>query len=410
MFSYAKNTLHAENVPVKTIAEKAGTPVYIYSESEVRANFRAFDRALSFVPHLICYALKANSNLSLARILCREGAGTDIVSGGELYRALRAGFDPGKIVFSGVGKTKEEMRYALSKGILMFNVESLEELAALNAVAKSMNKKAPIAIRVNPEVEAGGHHHISTGTSENKFGIHRNYLFHAYDAARRLKNLNVLGLQAHIGSQITSVTPFVILLKTLLKFTEELSERGVQLKYLDMGGGLGITYKNETPPSPSDLARAFKPHLKNKKLTLLFEPGRFLVGPAGILVTKVLYRKETGRKTFVIVDAAMNDLARPALYDAYHEIVPVHRNSTLPKTVDVVGPVCESGDYFARGRKIPFPKIGDFLAIENAGAYGFSMSSQYNSRPRAAEVLVIGKKWSMIRQRETLKDLVRGER
>lgn len=410
MFHFVKNILYAEDVPVPEIVKKAGTPLYLYSQKQILENFRKFETAFSKFPHLICYALKANSNLSIARLLCREGAGTDIVSGGELYRALQAGFNPKKIVFSGVGKTQEEMKFAIKKNILAFNVESLEELKALNEASGSLKKKARISVRVNPEVEAGGHHHISTGTSENKFGIYKKYLFEAYHLARSLKNIEVVGLQAHIGSQITSVKPYVILLKTLLGFVDDLSAKGFNIRYLDMGGGLGITYKEETPPSPKELAQALEPNLKGRPLTLLFEPGRFLVGNAGILVTRVLYRKNSGHKTFVIVDAAMNDLARPALYDAYHEIVPVKKNSREIKKVDVVGPICESGDYFARGRAIEFPEQEDLLAIQNAGAYGFAMSSQYNSRPRAAEVMAAGKKWEVIRKRESLEDLIRGEK
>lgn len=409
MFSYKKNLLYAEEVAVKRIAKQTGTPVYIYSRSQILENFSKFDTAFKKISHLICYALKANSNLSLARALSGEGAGTDIVSAGELYRALLAGFSPQKIVFSGVGKTKEEMRYALKKNILMFNVESLEELSALNDTAKTMGKQAPIAIRVNPDVPADTHHHITTGTAENKFGIHKKYILDAYRIASNMKHIKILGLQAHIGSQITSVSPFVTLLRTLLGFVQDLSRRGIRLKYLDIGGGLGITYKTETPPSPHALALAFEPYLKRKDLTLLFEPGRFLVGNGGILVTQVLYRKNSGKKTFVIVDAAMNDLARPALYDAYHAIVPILKKNREKKTVDIVGPICESGDYFAKGRKIEFPEKNDLLAIENAGAYGFAMSSQYNSRPRAPEVLVSGKKWRVVRKRESLKDLIHGE-
>lgn len=411
MFYYHETALYAERIPVEKIAEKIGTPLYIYSQSKILENFRKFDSAFSAFPHLICFALKANSNLSIARTLSREGAGTDIVSGGELYRALLAGVHPGKIVFSGVGKTKEEMKFALRKKILMFNVESMEELKTLNAVASALKMKAPISIRVNPDVEAGGHHHIKTGTSENKFGIHKKQIFETYYTAQTMKNIEILGIQAHIGSQITSVSPFVTLLKTLLHLIDSLSKRGVQIKILDMGGGLGIVYKNETPPSPYELAKSFTPYLKGRNLKLLFEPGRFLVGNSGILVTQVLYRKCSAHKTFVIVDAAMNDLARPALYDAYHAIAPVRKRKGKGKKIlmDIVGPICESGDYLAKGRRMVLPEEGDFLAIQNAGAYGFSMSSQYNSRPRCAEVLVSGRKWQIIRKRETFEDLVRGE-
>lgn len=409
MFSYHQNSLYVEKVPIKKIAKAAGTPIYIYSQAKLLENFRKFDLAFHDFPHLICFALKANSNLSLARCFRKVGAGADIVSGGELFRALRAGFSPRKIVFSGVGKTREEMRYALSKNILMFNVESIEELKELNAVAKSQGVKAPIAIRVNPDLPVDTHHHIRTGTAENKFGIHKKYIFEAYRLTKNLKSLHILGIQAHIGSQITSVAPFLQLLKILLELAHALAKEGIVVRYLDIGGGLGISYRSEEPPSPADLAKQFRPLLAGKNFTLLFEPGRFLVGNAGILVTRVLYRKNTARKNFVIVDAAMNDLARPALYDAYHEIVPVTKHGGIKKIVDVVGPICESGDYFAKNRKLPYPKNGDLLAIENTGAYGFSMSSQYNSRPRAAEVLVKGKKWEVIRRRETYEDLIRGE-
>lgn len=411
MFDYFNKTLHVEGVSLKSLAEKLGTPLYVYSQGKILENFRNFDKAFAKFPHLICFALKANSNLAIARLLAKEGAGTDIVSAGELYRALKAGVPPKKIVFSGVGKTREEMRYALRTGILMFNVESLEELEALNDVAGDMDKKAPIALRVNPDVEADTHHHITTGKAENKFGIHKNIILEAYRKAQAFKNIEVLGLQAHIGSQITSVKPYEELLDVLLGLVDKVRSQGINLKYMDLGGGLGITYNKEAPPSPFKLAEALEPHLKGRDISLLFEPGRFLVGESGALVTKVLYRKKSGHKTFVIVDAAMNDLARPALYDAYHEIVPVsHTNGRAKEVVDVVGPVCESGDYLAKGRTLPFPEQGEWLAVKNAGAYGFAMSSQYNSRPRAAEVLVSGKKYQVVRKRETLEDLIRGEK
>ena len=410
MIKYKLNRLQVDGVSVEKLARSYGTPLYVYSGDIIVDNFRKFDRAFSHVPHLICYALKANSNLSIARILRQAGAGTDIVSGGELYRALKAGFEPQKIVFSGVGKTADEMRFALRTGILTFNVESLEELQALNRVAKSLRKKAPVSIRINPDVAAGGHHHITTGTSENKFGIFKKYLFEAYGLARSLSHLEIKGLQAHIGSQITTVAPFETLLKALLGYVDQLGDQGIRIRYLDVGGGLGISYEKETPPTPKDLSKVFKPHLKGRDLTLLFEPGRFLVGESGILVTQVLYRKKTLHKTFVIVDAAMNDLARPALYDAYHHIVPVTKKLRRKEIVDIVGPVCESGDYFAKARSIGYPEQGEFMAIENAGAYGFAMSSQYNSRPRAAEILVENHRAKLVRKRETLEDLIRGEK
>ncbi len=403
-------SLLAEGVAVSSLASKLGTPLYVYSEASLLENYRSFDKGFSKFPHLICFAMKANSNLSVGRVFAREGAGADIVSGGELYRALLSGFSPKKIVFSGVGKTREDMTFALKKGIYCFNIESAEELLALNDAAKALKVKAPIAIRVNPDVQADTHHKITTGTKENKFGIPKSHILETYDLAKGLKNIEIVGIQAHIGSQITAVAPFERFLEVMLELVDQLAARGISLKHMDLGGGLGITYHKETPPAPSDLARAFEPQLKGRSLKLLFEPGRFLVGNAGILVTQVLYRKRTGHKTFVIVDAAMNDLARPALYDAYHEIVPVIKNGSVKETVDVVGPVCESGDYFAKARHIEYPEQGEFLAIQSAGAYGFAMSSQYNSRPRAAEVMVSGKKWRVVRKRETLEDLIRGEK
>ena len=410
MLKYSGKSLYAEGVSVSALAGKLGTPLYVYSAARLLKNYRAFDSGFARLPHLVCFALKANSNLSVARTFARSGAGADIVSGGELYRALLAGFSPKKIVFSGVGKTREEMKSALAKGILCFNVESVEELQSLNETARSMKKRAPVSLRVNPEVQAGTHRHITTGTKENKFGIPKSHILSAYETARRLRNIEIVGLQAHIGSQITSVAPFERLVIVLLEIVDQLAGRGIRLKHLDLGGGLGITYHREVPPTPADLARVFEPRLKGRTLKLLFEPGRFLVGEAGILVTRVLYRKRTGHKTFVVVDAAMNDLARPALYDSYHEIVPARKNGNARETVDVVGPVCESGDYLARARSIPYPGQGDYLAIKNAGAYGFAMSSQYNSRPRAAEVMVSGRKWRVVRKRETLEDLIRGEK
>ena len=410
MFLRRGKSLYAEGISVSALADQLGTPLYIYSEAQLFKNYRAFDLSFERLPHLICFALKANSNLAVARTFARKGAGADIVSGGELYRAFLAGFDPRKIVFSGVGKTREEMRTALAQNILCFNVESMEELQVLNEVAERMRKKAPVAFRVNPEVQADTHHHITTGTKENKFGIPKSHILEAYETAQNLKNIKILGLQAHIGSQITSLSPFHNFITIMLEIVDRLSAKGIPLDHLDLGGGLGITYHQETPPAPRDLAKAFAPHFKGRALKLIFEPGRFLVGNAGILVTQVLYRKHTGHKTFVIVDAAMNDLARPALYDAYHEIVPVRKNGNAKETVDVVGPVCESGDYFARARSLQYPDQGDYLAIQNTGAYGFAMSSQYNSRPRAAEVMVSGKKWRVVRKRETIQDLIRGEK
>lgn len=410
MFHYKDNQFYVEGVALAALAKKWGTPLYVYSQNVLEQNFRNYDAAFSHLPHIVCYALKANSSRSVARTFARLGAGADIVSGGELYRAIKAGFSPKKIVFSGVGKTQEEMAYALQQNILTFNIESLEELETLDRVAKRLKKKAPIAVRINPDVAAGGHHHITTGTAENKFGIHKKFLFEAYGLAKRLPNIEIKGIQAHIGSQITETQPFVTLLRVLLGLVDDLAAKGIPLENLDIGGGLGIIYKNEKPPHPKELAKKYDPLLKNRKLKLLFEPGRSLVGNAGVLLTQTLYRKNSGHKHFVIVDAAMNDLARPALYDAYHEIVPLEKKGTRKEVVDVVGPICESGDYLAKARKIQYPDPGDYYAVLSAGAYGFAMSSQYNSRPRVAEVLVKGRTATLIRKRENWQDIVRGER
>jgi diaminopimelate decarboxylase len=409
-FHYRGRDLFVEDVALRDVAQQVGTPVYVYSGQKIQAQFEAFNRAFAGLPHLICYAVKANSNLAVLNLLSGLGAGMDIVSLGELFRARRAGVPAHRVVFSGVGKTDVEMAAALKAGILAFNVESAEELEALHRVAQSLRRAAPVSIRVNPNVAVDTHRHIATGKAENKFGVPYAQAEALYLRANRMPWLKIMGIQSHIGSQITEVRPYVETLRKLMALVDRLEKRGIFLHMIDLGGGLGVTYKSEKPPRPADVGRALLPILADRNLRLVFEPGRFLVAEAGALVTRVLYRKNTGAKNFVIVDAAMNDLARPALYDAHHPIQPVRKTGAASQVADVVGPVCESGDYLARNRRLPKPASGDLLAVLMAGAYGFSMSSQYNARPRAAEVLVMGRRWWLVRERESLDDLVRGEK
>jgi len=409
-FSYRGKKFYAEGVSIERLARELGTPLYVYSEKTLKRHYRAFDGSFRSVPHLICYSIKANSNVSVLRTFVEEGSGFDIVSGGELFRALKAGADPRKIVFSGVGKRADEIEYALKANILMFNVESPEELRAIDRIAGRVRKKAAFAVRVNPDVDPRTHPYISTGLKKNKFGIPsgdaiREYIF----AKNNLKNMAATGIDCHIGSQLTEIGPFIDALRKTKGLLKELRSEGIDLKYIDMGGGLGITYGAEAPPHPSRYGSAIIRETEGLGVTLIFEPGRVMVGNAGVLVTRVLYTKETPAKRFVIVDAAMNDLARPALYGSYHAIKAVSLASGKETTADVVGPVCESGDFLARDRIIPDVKAGDLLAVMSAGAYGFSMSSNYNTRPRAAEAMVRGNRFTLIRRRETLKDLVRGE-
>jgi diaminopimelate decarboxylase len=403
------NGLRIENVPLSRIAAQVGTPLYVYSQSDIEDQYRAYDKAFGSVPHVICFAVKANSNLAIGRVISRMGGGADIVSGGELKRALLSGFAPNKIIFSGVGKTKEELRMAIQKRIRLINVESPEELFALEQAARSLRRPAPFSLRVNPDVNAGGHPHISTGTPANKFGVHYKNIFPLYEWANKNPHLIARGIQSHIGSQITRVAPYRRALMVLLDLVKALRSVGVHLDIIDLGGGLGIDYNDDRPDSPRHLAQVLVPALRKTNATLFLEPGRSLVAQSGVLVTRVLYRKDAGHKHFVIVDAAMNDLARPALYDAFHEIVPITRRRGPQLHVDVVGPVCESGDYLARGRAMRLPEQGDLLAVLSAGAYGFVMSSQYNSRPRVSEVLVKGSRSHIIRRRETFSDLIKGE-
>jgi diaminopimelate decarboxylase len=384
----------------------------VYSHARLIRQFRAFDTAFKDVPHITAYAIKANSNIAVLRLLAEEGAGGDIVSGGELYRALQAGLTPNRIVFAGVGKTDDEIRYALRSNILMFNVESSAELVAIDRVAGELHTKARVALRINPDIDPKTHPYISTGLKKSKFGISAEQALDEFKLATTLKNIEIVGVHKHIGSQLMTVSPYVEALRKILGLVEQLKGIGVEIRYLNVGGGLGITYQDEVPPQPEDLARAISPLLKDLKCVLIFEPGRSIVGNAGVLLTKVLYQKANPDKTFLIVDAAMNDLIRPSLYGAYHEIKPVRENRGKAKKqvlIDVVGPVCESGDFLAKDRMMALGDPGDLLAVMSAGAYGFSMSSNYNSRPRVPEVLIRDEEIHVIRAREDYADLVRGE-
>jgi diaminopimelate decarboxylase len=408
-FEYKNNQLHCEGIPIEEIAGKVGTPVYVYSYQTLVRHFTVFDEAFKGMPHLVCYSAKANSNLALLRLFVNLGGGVDVVSGGELYRAVKGGADPRKIVFSGVGKREDEIEYALKAGILMFNVESSQELQAINDVAGRLGKKAPISIRVNPDIDPKTHPYISTGLKQNKFGIDILRAPMAYRVASQLPNLKVVGIDCHVGSQLVEVEPIIEALRKLKGLVENLRKEGMDIQYLDLGGGLGITYEDEEPPHPVEYASTILDEVRGFDCTLVLEPGRVMVGNAGILATKVLYTKENEEKRFIIVDAGMNDLVRPSYYGSFHQILPVRRGDREEIVADVVGPICESSDFLAKGRKIPKPDPGDFLAVMSAGAYGFSMSTNYNSRPRVAEVLVKDDQMFVIRQRESYEDLVRGE-
>jgi diaminopimelate decarboxylase len=409
-FTYRKRILHAEEVPLSAIADAVGTPVYVYSTATLRRHFRVVTEAFGSHPHIVCYAVKANSTLAVLKLLAGEGCGFDIVSGGELARVKAAGGQPGKTVFAGVGKTADEMAQALDAGILFFNVEGPEELELLDAVARSKGKRAPFAIRVNPNVDAGTHRHISTGLKTSKFGVPFEEAMALYTRSKRMKGLEAVGVDCHIGSQITRTAPFKAALSKVGGLYQELKAKGHALRYLDIGGGLGITYTSETPPSPQEYARTALSAVGDTGATLIFEPGRVVVGNAGLLVTRVLFRKKTSARQFVVVDAGMNDLMRPALYDAHHGFQPIVQRRGQEVEVDVVGPVCESTDVLARQRKLVLPKQGELYALMSAGAYGMSMASTYNSRPRPAEVLVDGDAWRVVRERESIEDLWRGER
>jgi len=408
-FEYRNGELFAEGVPVRRIALEVGTPAYIYSLATLKRHYRVFDQAFARLSHLVCFSMKSNSNLAVLRAFVKEGGGFDIVSAGELFRALKAGADPKKIVFSGVGKKKAEIEYALNAGILMFNVESEQELTVLNEVARGVEKKAPISLRVNPDVDPKTHPYISTGMKKSKFGIDIKRSLEVYKRALSLTHLEVIGVDCHIGSQLTTIPPFVDALSRVKVFVEALRKEGARIRYLDLGGGLGIRYKDEEPPHPEEYAGALIQGLRGLDVTLILEPGRVVVGNAGILVTEVLYLKEGEEKTFVVVDGGMNDLIRPALYGSYQAIRPVVERKGEMIVADVVGPICESGDFFAKDREIPRPQEGDLLAVMSAGAYGFTMSSNYNSRPRAPEILVDGDNFHVVRKRESFEDLISGE-
>ncbi len=408
-FQYQGNDLYCEDVAVKDIAAQVGTPFYLYSHATLSRHMEAFTSAFASVPHLVCYSIKANSNLAVLKTFVNLGAGFDMVSGGELFRAQQVGCDPRKIVYSGVGKTEPEIEAALNADILMFNVESPQELETIDRVAGRLGKKAGIAIRVNPDVDPQTHPYISTGMKKAKFGINIAQALEDYRRAAALPNLEVIGVDCHIGSQLTKLSPFVDAIRKVRELVETLQQEGFAIKYLDLGGGLGITYKDEEPPTPADYAKAIIEATKGLDVTLVFEPGRMMVGNAGILVAKVLYVKEGEAKNFVIVDAAMNDLARPALYGSYQGIQAVDRSTDETILADVVGPICESGDFLAQDREVPAFKQGDLLAVSSAGAYGFTMASNYNSRPRTPEVMVKGDQVLVIRQRETYDDLIKGE-
>jgi diaminopimelate decarboxylase len=408
-FHYKDDELWCEEVSISRLSEEVGTPFYLYSHRTMKHHFHVFDEAFADVPHILCFAAKANSNIAILRIFIKEGGGVDIVSGGELYRAMKAGVDPRKVVYSGVGKKLDEIEYALGAGILMFNVESSQELGVINDCAKRLGKVAGIALRVNPDVDPETHPHISTGLKKNKFGIDIKKSLEEYREARKLANLDIKGVSCHIGSQVTKVSPFVDALDRLKKLIHLLKKDGIEIRYLDLGGGLGITYDQETAPNPSEYARAILNASKDMHCTFIFEPGRVIAGNAGILVTKVLYTKSNEEKNFVVVDAGMNDLIRPSLYNSYHHIQPVIRKKRENIVADVVGPICESGDYLAKDRKISRLERGDLAAVMSAGAYGFTMSSNYNSRGRIPEVLVSNDRFYVIRKREMYADLIRGE-
>ena len=407
-FTYRDGELFAEGVALSDIAARFGTPTYVYSRAHIEAQYQAYADALAGAPGMVCYAVKANSNLGVLNLLARLGAGFDIVSSGELERVLAAGGDAARIVFSGVGKSRDDMRRALEAGVHCFNVESRNELERLQNVAAAMEVKAPVSLRVNPDVNAGTHPYIATGLKENKFGIAIDEAETVYAHASTLPNLDVIGVDCHIGSQLTSLEPFLDALDRLLALIDRLKTRGIAIRHLDLGGGLGVRYRNEQPPLPGDYIQAVRQRIRSRNLALLFEPGRSIVANAGVLLTQVEYLKHTEHKDFAVIDAAMNDLIRPALYDAWMDVVPVEPHTGEERTYDLVGPICETGDFLARERALVLAE-GDLLAIRSAGAYGFVMSSNYNTRGRAAEVLVDGEQAFEVRRRETIEDLYAGE-
>ena len=408
-FHYINGELHCENVPVAKIAEAVGTPFYLYSHATLTHHFRTFDAAFAGYPHIICFAVKANANLAILRLFAGLGAGADIVSGGELFRALKAGVSPQRIVYSGVGKSFKEIRRALKTGILMFNIESSQELGEISRLATRLKVQAPVALRINPDIDPQTHPYISTGLKKNKFGINLDRALLDYERARQLPHVEVVGVACHIGSQITELSPFLEAVQRLRELVQELTRRGIPIRYLDLGGGLGITYDQETPPHPRDYGQALINELKGLDVTLILEPGRVIVGNAGILVTRVYYTKDSEAKHFIVVDAGMNDLARPSLYGSYHALWPVLQAPRREVTASLVGPICESGDFLAKDRPMNDFQPGELVAVMSAGAYGFSMSSNYNARPRVAEILVKDDEFYVIRKRESYAQLIRGE-
>jgi len=408
-FNQQNNSLFAEDCSVTALAKAHGTPLYIYSRATIERHWHAFNNAAGERPHLVCYAVKANSNLAVLNVMARLGSGFDIVSKGELARVLKAGGDANKVVFSGVGKKSEEIEFALEQGIYCFNVESAAELDRIQQVAQSMDKVAPISLRVNPDVDAGTHPYISTGLKENKFGISIDDAEQLYLYAADLSHVAIKGVDSHIGSQLTEITPFLDALDRVLLLVDNLAAKGIKLSHIDVGGGLGVCYDNEQPPHPNEYAKAIADKLNGRDITLIYEPGRAIMANAGILVTEVEFIKSNEARNFAIVDAAMNDLIRPALYQAWQAIIPVEqRDDVETKEYDIVGPVCETGDFIGKERALAI-KAGDLLAVRSSGAYGFTMSSNYNSRPRVVEVMVDGEQAHVIRQRETLEQLWQGE-
>jgi diaminopimelate decarboxylase len=408
-FQYRGDELYCEELSIREIAKSVGTPFYLYSLNTLESHFRAFQGAFSKVDHLICFSAKANSNIAILRTFIRMGGGVDVVSGGELFRSMKAGASPDKIVYSGVGKREEEIEYALELPILMFNIESTQELVLIDQIAGRMKTQASVALRVNPDVDPKTHPYISTGLKKNKFGINIQKSLDDYRLANTLPNVKVIGVSCHIGSQLTEVSPFVEAVQRVKELVVKLQAERMNIQYMDIGGGLGITYNQEEPPHPRDYAQALTKELNEIHCTLILEPGRVIVGNAGVLVAKVLYTKAGEEKNFIIVDAAMNDLIRPSLYGSYQRIQPVHKAERGEMLADVVGPICESGDFLARDRGLPMVQQGDLLAVMSAGAYGFTMSSNYNSRPRVPEILVKEDHYYVIRKRETFEDLTRGE-
>lgn len=409
-FDYTGPDMCCEGVPIKDIAAEVGTPFYLYSHRTLIEHYRKVEEAFAGVPHLVCYSVKANSNRAVLQALREEGAGADIVSGGELFRAREAGIPADQMVYAGIGKTDQEIRFALDSGILMFNVESGQELKAISRVAGEAGVTASIALRVNPDVDPHTHPYIATGLKSAKFGLSPDEALREYEQAAAMPNIEVAGVHQHIGSQITEVGPFKESLEKTGELMSQLKERGMNIRFMNIGGGFGIPYKGEEVPTPADYARVLTPLLHSTGCKVILETGRMIVGNAGVLVSKVLYRKASESKQFVIIDAAMNDLIRPSLYSSWHEIMPVSWQERERETVDVVGPVCESGDFMAKERMVPRLEPGELLAVMSAGAYGFTMSSNYNSRLRVAEVMVRDGAWSVVKERESFEDLVRGER